>query len=604
MKPTSSLKKTENEPLPPSNAKIGSKSEMQPEMLADGTMSIHEMNKLKESKGEPAIEKSLHQNNGDNDDSNDDATEGSSSSSESEEGNKRKLGSQSNPKSNKRNGNSKTSSLRRMSRQLSVKLEPVKPETPLGWTAFLSTMASLAFIHEVKLQKRLTCPPLVYTQETPYMDLLQKMLSKGSKDGLSILTRNIQPSLFVGTRSVISSTAAYASHNSSKKSNPLEEHLFFREIVTMDGDGAKLALDWELPVESYPSSVNIRLAQSQRIANIKYGPINRPVVIILHGINNDVSFGYMRSLMRSCTDRGWIACGFNFRGCGNVEMTTPRGYNAGYTGDLRNVVYKIRSRLEDMDDTPIFIVGNSLGANVITKYLGEEGYCGTLPKCVKGGVSLGNPLHIHSGNLSFPWNILLGMGVKKTFAENWKSISSMSKCFHFKKAVMEALLSKTIGQLDDAMSPFLIRNETQYPFSTKLGFVDGEDYWHDASSNRYIQHLSVPMMILSSQDDFLVADPALRSLSRCLSNPNVLVVKTKCGGHLGWQEAPPSGKFGIGKSWADTAMADFFSSVLETNKISKASKMAEEKAPESIQFPTQGDIIESLYSSKQLKSKL
>ena len=214
-------------------------------------------------------------------------------------------------------------------------------------------------------------------------------------------------------------------------------------------------------------------------------------------------------------------------------------------------MHKIQSRLANADETPVFLVGNSLGANVMTKYLGEEGYSGTLPKCVKGGVSLGNPLHIHSGELRFPWNFLLGMGVKKTFVTNRKSIGNMSKDIHFKKAVRSAMLSKTIGQLDHAMSPFLIRNESQFPFVTRVGYQDGENYWHDSSSNRYIQNVSVPLLILSSQDDFLVADSALRSLAKCLSNPNVLVVKTKCGGHLGWQEAPPSGTFGIGTSWAD-----------------------------------------------------
>jgi len=480
----------------------------------------------------------------------------------------------------------------RMSNQLRASIEPVKPETPLGWSVFLSTVASMIIAHEIRLQKRLACPPLVYTQESPFMNVLRDTLVKRSKDGQSILTRTIQPSLFVGTRSVMASTASYALHHRplAKGNGIVQEPIRFREIVTMRADGAKVALDWELPSENL-SSVAIRQEKSKRIHQVKYGPINRPVVIILHGLNNDASFGYMRSLMRSATDRGWIACGFNFRGCGNVQMTTPRGYNAAYTGDLRNVIMKIQSRLIDMDNTPVFIVGNSLGANLITKYLGEEGYSGTLPKCIKGGVSLGNPLNIHSDNLSFPWNILLGIGVKRIFAQNWKSMHNMSSCFHFKKAVRKALMAKTIGRLDDAMSPFLIRNETQYPFSTKIGFQDGEDYWHDASSNRYIQNVTVPLLILSSQDDFLVADPALRSLARCLSNPHVLVVKTKFGGHLGWQEAPPSGTFGIGKSWADTAMGDFFASVLETMNTER-------------QTGGNNNFVESVYNAKQLTSRL
>ncbi len=558
------------------------------ESISEQDIVQNKINIMEQSKGESTVEIVTSTNTDEN-------TDETSSNNEQEslscyEGNKDEVTTP--PRENSR--------LRRMSRRLSANLVPVKPETPLGWVAFLSTMTSMLLVHEIKLQKRLTCPPLVYTQNSPYMNKLREMLANGSKDGKSILTRNIQPSLFVGTRSVMASSASYLIHRIPKNHKTVEEPIRFREVVTIRADGAKVALDWELPTESQLSSINLRQSKSKRIAQVKNGPINAPVVVILHGINNDASFGYMKSLMRSCTNRGWIACGFNFRGCGNVHLATPRGYNAGYTGDLRHVINKIQSRLVDMDNTPIFLVGNSLGANVITKYLGEEGYSGTLPKCVKGGVSLGNPLEIHSGNLSFPWNLLLGTGVKKIFAQNWKSMYHMSGCFHFKKALKKALLSKTIGQLDDAMSPFFIRNESLYPFSTKIGFNDGVDYWHDSSSNRYIQHVTVPLLILSSQDDFLVANSALRSLSCCLSNPQVLVVKTKCGGHLGWQEAPPSGKFGIGKSWGDTAMVDFFGSVLETNAVRNKMNNNDDNAP----IPALGNIVESMYNSKQLISKL
>lgn len=494
---------------------------------------------------------------------------------------------------------------RRMSRQLSQSLEPLKPETPIGWTAFMTSLASLLVLHEMRLQKKLTCPPKVYTQDTPFMNTLRETLTQNSKDGLSILNRNIQPSLFVGTRSVLASTAAYVLYpkHTSKKRQLVDHVTRFREVIKMESDGATIALDWELPIELHPSSVNRRTSKSDRIANVKYGPICQPVVIILHGINNDATFGYIRSLMRSCTDRGWIACGVNFRGTGNVQLTTPRGYNAGYTGDLRSIVQKIQSRLSDMENTPIFLVGNSLGANIMTKYLGEEGYSGTLPKCVKGSVSLGNPLRIHSGDVHFPWNMALGMGVKKIFAENWKTMHSMSNCFHFRKAVKNAMLSPTIGQLDDSMSPFLIKNDSHFPFSTKIGYIDGEDYWYDSSSSRFIQHVSVPLLVLSSQDDFLVADSVLNSLSKCVCNPNVIVVKTKFGGHLGWQEAPPSGTFRIGKSWADTAMSDFCASVLETNQ-KYYSDSNKKRNKSDVEYPTVANMVESMYSSKQFRAKL
>ncbi|KAI2498032.1 alpha/beta hydrolase [Fragilaria crotonensis] len=77
--------------------------------------------------------------------------------------------------------------------------------------------------------------------------------------------------------------------------------------------------------------------------------------------------------MRACTDRGWAAVGVNFRGCGGVPLATPRGYTGAYTGDMRGVVQILSGRLEKTPQYRIFLVGNSLGANLVAKYLGEEG---------------------------------------------------------------------------------------------------------------------------------------------------------------------------------------------------------------------------------------
>lgn len=471
------------------------------------------------------------------------------------------------------------------------------PPSSLGLLALLSTASSILFYRETRLQNKLTRPPLVYSQNTPMLQQLRHLLSHGpdtrhAGPKQSFLERKVKPSLLVGTRGTVASMAAYLVHGSSQT-----KHFSFREIMTMT-DGATIAVDWMVPYPKYSSSLDKRLNDKQLEANILYGPIDVPVVIILHGINNDTGFGYMQSLMNSVADRGWVACGMNFRGCGGQKLSTPRGYNAAYTGDLRTLLQKLESRLSNGDDTsPVFLVGNSLGANLITKYLGEEGFCGTLPRFIRGGVSLGNPLHIHSGSVKFPFNVLLGAGVKRTVLQSWKTFRDMSNCVHFGSAIRQVMLSKTIGELDDAFAPFLIRNDPTYPFKTKVGYRNGEEYWRDASSNRYIQHVTVPLLILSAQDDVLVVNPARQSLSRCLENPNVLVVKTKCGGHLGWQEAPEVGYgIGIGRSWANNAVCDFIDASLRMTQCSND----EHDATSSKHM----DVLEGMYASRRLQSKL
>ncbi|KAL7545798.1 hypothetical protein ACHAWF_009141 [Thalassiosira exigua] len=326
----------------------------------------------------------------------------------------------------------------------------------------------------------------------------------------------------------------------------------------------------------------------------KANSIDRPVILLLHGLNNDSSFGYIRSMMRTATERGWIAAGMNFRGqdgLHQVKNSTPRGYNAGYTGDLRGVVQQIEHRLkrrevsasnrrntEDDDPYvggPIFVLGYSLGANIITKYLGEESLHGTLPKCIGGGAALGNPLHIHSGTIPFPWNVVLGAGVKRSILQNFRSFRGHREP-GFRRAITKALLSPTIGKLDDAAAPYLIRNDPFPPYTPRIGFRDGEEYWHDASSHRHVGHVSVPLLKVSARDDFLVFGQFSRKLNHCLENPNVVVAKTRCGGHLGWQESPPPGGKGgqSSGSWSDVAVADFIEALLQIQEEDRYRKSA------------------------------
>ena len=550
-------------------------------------------------------------------------------------------------------------SFRALKRQSTAMIEGINqnlPASPSGWALLTLGAASVGLQYELHLQKELTAPPYVFCQTSASassngnakrvacasvlnekMDRIYNKLSVAqlcvsdsntntgagattgdehppTKEG--IFTRTVTPSLFIGTRGLISSAAAYALSDGHRNSHSqrLRKVKRVREVMKMGADGALIVLDWEIPPSlkqrQPPQSFNGQHHQQQQqqqhdaYTNVqKANSIDKPVIILVHGMNNDSSFGYIRSMMRTATERGWIAVCMNLRGQDSehkIKNNTPRGYNAGYTGDLRGVIQQIEYRLKrrnatadteqvgaaanfnnvgtgDMDDDndmhvhvggPIFLLGYSLGANIVTKYLGEESLHGTLPKCIGGGAAMGNPLHIHSSTIRFPWNVILGSGVKRSLIQNYKSF----KAHHepgFQHAMKKAMLSPTIGALDDAAAPYLVRNDSHPPYTPRIGFKDGEDYWWDSSSHRYVAHVSVPLLKISAQDDFLVFGQFAKKLNHCLENPNVVVVKTRCGGHLGWQESPPKGSGSSSKgfgSWSDVAVADFIEALLQVRE--------------------------------------
>lgn len=56
------------------------------------------------------------------------------------------------------------------------------------------------------------------------------------------------------------------------------------------------------------------------------------------------------------------------RGCGNTPLTSPKPLHIALSADVYEAVRNIR---EKYPDAPVFLVGFSIGAYTMTKYIGE-----------------------------------------------------------------------------------------------------------------------------------------------------------------------------------------------------------------------------------------
>jgi len=406
-------------------------------------------------------------------------------------------------------------------------------------------IVSSCLIVEKRLQNRLTQFPLVLHQDTKRNNEICSLLS-------AILLRKMRPSLFIGTRSILNLTFL------SLKIGPKSRR--FRENVTISFDGATIALDWEIP-----SNENISLEDIKRKL-----PIRCPVVLILHGIYTDTTHGYIREIMHSITGQGFVALGMNFRGCGGTNLSTPRMLNAAYTNDLRAIVNMISSRLAP--GTPLLIIGYSLGGNILVKYLGESGVAGSLPKNMIGAASIANPFKIDDAKRREPWNSILRIGAKKAMFLQRNSLKKMT-CPNFQRNYRSAQsITSTLPEMNSLLSPYYIRNNSNHPFETKIGYTEAREYWQDASSHKYIAHVNVPLLIVYASDDDIASKNTTQYMNFCLSNPNVIVVNTATGGHLGWHHASrnsPFGSFSLNpkkeesKSWCNKLVAKFVDVIIK-----------------------------------------
>ncbi|KAL0454465.1 UNVERIFIED_CONTAM: hypothetical protein Slati_0785700 [Sesamum latifolium] len=132
--------------------------------------------------------------------------------------------------------------------------------------------------------------------------------------------------------------------------------------IFITSDGGTLALDWvkNVEVKNLAYQVNDAVEQDDK----------KPIVIIIPGLTSDSNSAYVKHLAFSMAKRGWNVVVSNHRGLGGVSITSDCFYNAGWTEDVRKVIDHVHRQFPE---APLFLVGTSIGANILVKYLAEDG---------------------------------------------------------------------------------------------------------------------------------------------------------------------------------------------------------------------------------------
>ena len=246
-----------------------------------------------------------------------------------------------------------------------------------------------------------------------------------------------------------------------------------------------------------------------------------PLVLVLHGLEGHTARGYMVQTFLALAHRGMRAVGLNFRGCSGEANRTPRFYHSGETEDVGLVIDLLRERFPTR---PLMAIGFSLGGNVLLKYLGEQGARNPAP--ISAAVAISVPYDLSAGGDALERGgmarIYVGYFLRSLFAK-----------VHAKREILADILdldsvwaSKTLREFDDAATAKL------------HGFAGAEDYYLKSSSNRFVQSIRVPTLLLHSRDDPFLPGAALPP-SAIEANPFLTLVLTEHGGHVGFFEGGP-----------------------------------------------------------------
>lgn len=252
---------------------------------------------------------------------------------------------------------------------------------------------------------------------------------------------------------------------------------------------------------------------------------NKPMLVVLHGLSGGSYEQYLRRAIAPLLNPDkegnvrWEACVINSRGCANSKITSSVLYNARATWDVRQTVKWLR---RTFPNRPLFGVGFSLGANILTNYLGEEG-----SDCeLKAAMVLSNPWNLDVSALALQRSFIglnvysraMGTNMKKLFEMHVDQISKNPRI-----DVERVRRMKYLHEFD---------REVQGP---TWGYPTEGAYYRDASSSDSLLAIRIPFLALNARDDPIAVDEALPR-NEFGQNPYGVLCTTSLGGHLSWFE--------------------------------------------------------------------
>lgn len=259
-------------------------------------------------------------------------------------------------------------------------------------------------------------------------------------------------------------------------------------------DGDFLELEWYLPTEASSKDA---------------------LVILSHGLEGSTKSGYIQGLVRILTHAGFTVLAWNMRGCGMQRNRLVSWYHSGQSSDLREVIHRAIQRFASFS---VYLVGISIGGNILCKYLGEEGK-NTHPS-LKGAIAVSPPLDLR--------------GSAEVLAQSSRYVYMQ----HLLKPLRARIYEKAKrfpGHFDlTGLTSIRTFHEFDSRYTAPLhGFASVDEYWDSSSGMQFLSKITIPTLIITALDDPFLS-PGCYPTSKAEGLTNIVLETPKHGGHVGF----------------------------------------------------------------------
>ncbi|WP_372866015.1 hydrolase [Pseudomonas sp.] len=268
-------------------------------------------------------------------------------------------------------------------------------------------------------------------------------------------------------------------------------------------DGDFLDLDWHGPHEA-----------------------TAPLVLVLHGLTGSSSSHYVLGLQQALAARGWASVALNWRGCSGEPNLLARGYHSGASDDLAETIGHLRA-LRPM--TPLYVVGYSLGGNVLLKYLGETGG----DSLVQGAAAVSVPFRLDQ------CADRLGLGFSRIYQAHFMNemvayVKTKQRLFAHQGMADRLSTLDNLGALDGMRTFWDFDGRITAPLH---GFSDAQDYYKRSSSRYFLGSIATPTLLIQAADDPFVFRHSLPEAGEL--SPSTQFELHEHGGHVGFIDGSP-----------------------------------------------------------------
>ena len=268
---------------------------------------------------------------------------------------------------------------------------------------------------------------------------------------------------------------------------------------------------------------------------IKYEGINtqnRPILIIFPGLTGSVNDPYVINIANECIINGrFNTCIYQMRLL-NDQLKVEKRY-LFLIDDIDEALDEIRK--EYGENTNIYGIGFSYGANQLVKYLGQKNY---LKKKINAGVSICNPFEfIISSRLGLNklYNRMLLMFLQKVVVKTRKNLEDLKLDVNF------LLNDNNLKNFDDF-------------YTAKIfGFSCADEYYRNVSSVNEMKNINVPLLCINAKDDQICFEESI-PYDDIKLNKNIALLHTYHGTHSAFIEN--DGIFGV-KQWTPKPVVSF-----------------------------------------------